>query len=203
MDWDPQKYVEFSDYRSVPFYDLTSRIGGPEPRLVVDLGCGARNLAASLARRWPGAKVIGVDSSAEMIRQARQVQDEPNLEFVEEDIAGWTPPPGVDALTSNAALQWVPGHLDLLRRWLRQVQPGAWLAVQVPDNFDAPSHALMRALAGSQRWSGRLAGVLRHDNAVGSVRDYLQLLLEGGCDAEAWTTIYEHVLSGPDPVLEW
>jgi trans-aconitate 2-methyltransferase len=203
MDWDPQKYVEFSDYRSVPFFDLTSRIGGPEPRLVVDLGCGPGHLTASLARRWPGARVVGVDSSAGMVRKARQVQDEPNLEFAEGDIAGWTPPAGLDVLVSNAALQWVPGHLELIRSWLRQLKSGAWLAVQVPDNFQAPSHALMRGLAGSPRWSGRLEGVLRHDNAVGSVRDYLELLLEGGCTAEAWTTVYEHVLHGEDPVLEW
>jgi trans-aconitate 2-methyltransferase len=203
MDWDPQKYVEFSDYRSVPFFDLTSRITGPEPRLVVDLGCGPGTLTASLARRWPGARVVGVDADAAMVRQARQVQDEPNLEFAEGDIAGWTPPPELDVLVSNAALQWVPGHLDLMRRWLKQLQPGGWLAVQVPGNFEAPSHALMRALAGSPRWSDKLAGVLHHDNAVGSVRDYLRLLLEGGCAAEAWTTNYEHVLQGQDPVLEW
>ncbi|MFD1211480.1 trans-aconitate 2-methyltransferase [Arthrobacter sp. GCM10027362] len=203
MDWDPQKYVEFSDYRNVPFFDLTARITGPEPRLVVDLGCGPGNLTATLARRWPGAHVIGLDSSGEMVRQARRARGEPNLEFIEGDIAGWTPPRGLDVLISNAALHWVPGHLAMMRRWLQQLQPGAWLAVQVPDNFDAPSHALMRALADSPRWSARLAGVLRHDNTVGSVLDYLRLLLEEGCEAQAWTTIYEHVLHDQDPVLEW
>ncbi|NKX55844.1 trans-aconitate 2-methyltransferase [Arthrobacter mobilis] len=203
MDWDPHKYREFSDYRSLPFYDLTARITGPEPRLVVDLGCGPGTLTASLARRWPGARVIGVDSAPEMLRQARQIQDEPNLEFAEGDIANWEPPPGLDVLVSNAALQWVPGHLEMMRRWLQQMQAGAWLAIQVPDNFDAPSHALMRALADSPRWHDRLSGVLRHENAVGSVLDYLRLLLEGGCEAEAWTSIYEHVLHDQDPVLEW
>lgn len=203
MHWDPHKYVEYAGYRNRPFFDLTGRIAATEPALVVDLGCGPGNLTAALAERWPGARVTGVDSSAEMIRQARQRDNPANTEFVPGDIRDWTPPDGLDVLVSNAALQWVPGHQDLMRSWLRAMKPGAWLAVQVPGNFAAPSHALMRALAGAPHWHRRLDGVLRHEDAVSEPQDYLELLMDEGCEADVWESTYQQLLHGPDPVLEW
>lgn len=110
---------------------------------------------------------------------------------------------GVDVLISNALLQWVPGHAELLRRWAAELNDGSWLAFQVPDNFSAPSHALMRELAESPRWSAKLAGVLRHADAVLPARDYLLLLCDAGLQVTAWQTNYLHLLPGADPVLEW
>jgi trans-aconitate 2-methyltransferase len=203
MHWDPQKYVEFAGYRDRPFFDLTGRIAADDPAVVVDLGCGPGGLTAALADRWPGASVTGVDSSPEMIRQARQGHTSATLTFVAGDIRSWAPPADLDVLVSNAALQWVPGHQDLMRSWLRAMKPGSWLAVQVPGNFAAPSHALMRALAGSPRWHRRLDGVLRHEDAVSQPEEYLKLLSDEGCDADVWETTYQQLLHGPDPVLEW
>jgi trans-aconitate 2-methyltransferase len=203
MEWDPQKYVEYADYRNRPFFDLTGRIAAREPTRVVDLGCGPGVLTAALAERWPAAAVTGVDSSPAMIRQAQQRVNAANLNFVAGDLREWELPENLDVLVSNAALQWVPGHQDLMRSWLRGMKPGGWLAVQVPGNFAAPSHALMRMLAGSATWRDRLAGVLRHEDAVSEPQDYLALLLDEGCEADVWETTYQQVLHGADPVLEW
>lgn len=204
MKWDPAKYGQFGDYRDRPFFDLTARVHADAPRHVVDLGCGPGNLTATLASRWPGAAVEGLDSSAEMLAQSGAFATAAaNLTFTLADIAAWTPTPDTDVVVTNAALQWVPGHLQLLARWLEALRPGAWFALQVPGNFNAPSHALMRALADSDAWSGSLAGVLRHDDAVAEPADYLELMLDAGCDADAWETTYLQVLPGADPVLEW
>lgn len=204
MKWDPAKYVQFDDHRNRPFFDLTGRIHADRPARVVDLGCGPGNLTASLAERWPEARVVGLDSSAEMLaRAAPLAKDVPGLSFEQADIATWMPPAGTDVVVSNAALQWVPGHQDLMRRWLDVLPPGAWFAFQVPGNFNAPSHSLMRELAASERWSGKLGGVLRGGETVGEPRDYLGILLDAGWAADAWETSYQHVLQGPDPVLEW
>ncbi|MCX6500364.1 MAG: trans-aconitate 2-methyltransferase [Arthrobacter sp.] len=204
MKWDPAKYGQFGEHRDRPFFDLTARIHEDSPRRVVDLGSGPGNLTATLAARWPGAAVEGLDSSAEMLAQSGAfAAAAANLSFGLADIAAWMPAPDTDVVVTNAALQWVPGHLELLSRWLEALRPGAWFALQVPGNFNAPSHALMRALAESDDWSGRLAGVLRHDAAVVEPAEYLELMLDSGCDADAWETTYLQLLPGADAVLEW
>ncbi|ASN20330.1 trans-aconitate 2-methyltransferase [Arthrobacter sp. YN] len=204
MKWDPSKYVEFGNHRDRPFHDLVARVQASNPRTVVDLGCGPGNLTATLTERWPGARVVGLDSSEEMLSQAGALTQEfTHLEFIQGDIANWLPDADTDVVVSNAALQWVAGHLEMLAGWLRALQPGAWFALQVPGNFTSPSHTLMRQLAESPRWSARLGGVLRHDGAVGSPADYLGIMLDAGCSADAWETTYQQVLPGSDPVLQW
>lgn len=203
MKWDPAKYVQFGGHRDRPFFDLTTRIAAERPGRVVDLGCGPGNLTATLANRWPEADVVGVDSSADMLDRAALLTGLPNLRFELQDIAGWAPPAGTDVVVSNAALQWVPGHQDLMRRWLADLAPGSWFALQVPGNFDAPSHVLMRELAESPRWASRLGGVLGGGDSAGNGPDYLAILLDAGFTADAWETTYQHVLQGSDPVLEW
>lgn len=204
MKWDPAKYTQFGDYRDRPYFDLTARVHADAPGHVVDLGCGPGNLTATLAERWPGAKVSGLDSSAEMLaRAAVHTGRLPNLSFGQADITDWMPSEETDVVVSNAALQWVPGHRDLLARWLAALRPGAWFALQVPGNFNSPSHTLMRELADSHAWTERLAGVLRHDDVVGEPADYLGIMLDAGCDADAWETTYLQLLPGRNPVLEW
>lgn len=108
-----------------------------------------------------------------------------------------------DLIVSNATLQWVPDHVTRFPAWVDGLAPGGTLAFQVPGNFDAPSHRLMRELAQSARWKNRLAGTLRHDDAVHEPADYLRALAELGCDADVWETTYLHLLTGVDPVLDW
>jgi trans-aconitate 2-methyltransferase len=203
VHWDPAKYVQFGDYRQRPFFDLTGRIDAAAPREVVDLGCGPGNLTAALAERWPGARVVGLDSSPEMLSKAEIHAAAPRLEFRLGDIAGWAPSPETDVVVSNAALRWVPEHRELLPGWLEALRPGAWFALQVPGNFESPSHTLMRELAESPGWAARLDGVLRHDDAVAEPARYLEIMLDAGCAADAWETTYLQLLPGEDPVLEW
>jgi trans-aconitate 2-methyltransferase len=201
MRWDPNQYARFNTERSRPFFDLVGQIGAETPTTVVDLGCGSGELTATLAERWPAARVTGIDSSPEMISQAgRNAGRRVSFRLAE---AADFEATGVDVLVSNALLQWVPGHLELLSRWAAELNPGGWLAFQVPDNFSAPSHRLMRELAESPAWAGKLAGVLRHADAVHPVDDYLLRLSATGLRTTGWQTSYLHLLPGPDPVLEW
>ena len=127
--WDPDGYLSFADERGRPFVDLIGRIASERPRTVVDLGCGTGNLTTMLATRWPDAKVVGVDSSEEMVRQAPA---DAGVDFVVGDIREWrVDDAGVDVLVSNAALQWIPDHLDLLPALVESISPGGWLAFQV------------------------------------------------------------------------
>jgi trans-aconitate 2-methyltransferase len=200
MRWDPTQYVRYTEERARPFFDLIGRIEHPSPRRVVDLGCGPGNLTALLASRWPSAVVEGLDASAEMISRARSCE---GVSFRVEDIGSWTMPADADVVVSNAALQWVRGHQEMLRAWAAALPSGGWLAFQVPGNFDSPSHTLMRALAAEPRWAPMVGDVLRHHDVVGTPEDYATLLMDAGLSVQAWATTYLHVLSGPDPVLEW
>lgn len=206
MKWDPERYTQFADHRDRPFFDLAARIGAgepdTEPAWAADLGCGTGALTAVLAERWPGSPVTGIDSSADMIRNAK-ARSKNNLSFAQGQIQDWEPGPGAGVLLSNAALQWVPGHQELLTRWAKAMDPGSWNPVQVPGNFGAPSHALMRELAASPRFAPALAGVLRGTDSVAEPGEYLELFLDAGFDADVWETTYVQVLTGPDPVLDW
>jgi trans-aconitate 2-methyltransferase len=201
--WDPQQYRRFGGERSRPFFDLLARVGAEQPRHVVDLGCGPGELTATLATRWPGATVLGVDSSPAMIETAQAGQPAGGrLSFQLGDAAHWEPDAPVDVLVANAMLQWLPEQLKVLARWAGLLSAGGWLAVQAPGNFDQPGHVIMRELAAAPRWRPLLDGVVLNRQA-GDPAGYLDLLARAGCEADAWETTYLHVLPGDNPVLEW
>ncbi|HEY3003330.1 MAG TPA: trans-aconitate 2-methyltransferase [Kribbellaceae bacterium] len=203
--WDPSVYLSYAGERQRPFGDLLLRVGAEAPRAVVDLGCGPGTLTALLATRWPGARVTGVDSSPEMIAEAHALATP--VTFVEGDVRAWRPDPDTDVVVCNATLQWVPGHEALLTRWVAELPAGAWLAFQVPGNFDAPSHRALRALAAEPEWRERLGTVVRDAHPVLDPTGYATLLHAAGCTVDAWETTYLHVLPvtepGDQPVLRW
>ncbi|MFJ9347801.1 trans-aconitate 2-methyltransferase [Streptomyces sp. NPDC101237] len=208
--WDPAQYLRHAGHRARPFTDLLARIPGlpGDAPAVADLGCGPGNMTALLAERWPAARVTGYDNSPEMLDKAIVEHQGPtagggSLDFAPADVRTWTPERPYDLIVSNATLQWVPGHADRFAAWIAGLAPGGTFAFQVPGNFTAPSHRLMRTLAESPRWRGRLADALRHDDAVLTPEAYLERLTGLGCAADVWETTYVHLLTGEDPVLDW
>ncbi len=214
--WDATQYLRFGDERTRPFIDLLARIGAERPEYVVDMGCGPGNLTVLLTERWPSAAVCGVDSSPQMIEAARKLvgagarrstgpgpaSHAPGLSVMLEDVRHWAPPSPPDVIISNAVLQWVPGHRELLVRWADWLADDGWLAFQVPGNFDQPSHAILRELAASARWRSLLRDVELNRQSADPA-DYAELLATSGCQVDAWETTYVHILPGDNPVLEW
>lgn len=198
--WDPDRYLAFADERSRPFAEMLARIPG-EPRRVADLGCGPGHLSRVLRARWPRARITGIDSSPEMIGSARADHAMPGVSYELCDITGWDPAESFDLVISNAALQWVPGHLDVVTRLRSYVAPRGSLAVQVPNNHDEPSHRLLRELAARDRYASHTRDVRLPRGA--DAETYLDLLSAPGWTVDAWETTYLHVLQGPDPVFTW
>jgi len=209
--WNPEQYERFSNHRRRPFADLTSRVGAGAPEIVVDLGCGSAPLTLALAKRWPHARIIGVDSSAEMLDQARRNDRLERIEWTQiEDVATWDPVhvgAPIDVITTNALLQWVPNHAQLIPGWINALAPGGWFAMQVPGNFNAPSHTLLREVAAQSPRAAELLPRLRGPEAVGDPAAYTVLMAGLGCEVDAWETTYQHILDPAGdqrvPVLEW
>jgi trans-aconitate 2-methyltransferase len=206
--WDPGRYAQFAGQRGRPFADLVAQLNTDTPALVVDLGCGNGPLTMGLAEVWPKARIVGVDASESMIEAARAQDVAGRAEWVLGDLRDWRPDSlgqAPDVIVTNATLQWVPGHLDLFDAWVEALAPSGWLALQVPANFDAPSHRLMRDVAGRHPRAEELITALDRPQ-VGEPATYLRYLTRAGCAVEAWETTYLHVLpdtGGEHPVLAW
>ena len=145
--WDPEQYRRFEAERNRASLDLLLRLPGDlDPEEIWDLGCGAGQHAALLKRRHPRARVHGLDSSAEMLEQARAL--DVDVEWRLGDIAEWRPERPADLIFANASLQWLPGHERLSPRLVESLSPGGVLAVQKPMAWESRHHGIMRAVAG-------------------------------------------------------
>lgn len=208
--WSPQQYLQFQTERDRPFFDLLAQVERPAQRpgdreWIVDLGCGTGHLSAALSRRWPGAHVTGVDSSAEMLERAAP-HASARLNFIRADLRTWQPERPVDLLISNAALQWADNHAELIPRLAEFVSAGGTFAFQVPGNFDAPSHTLLAQVSARPRWKKLLSGQQRDKLALSvyGPAEYADLLAPLGYHVNAWETTYLHLLPAyENAVLEW
>lgn len=198
--WDPDHYLRFGGERGRPFVELLARVDLRAPARIVDLGCGPGTMTALLPRRWPGADVLGLDASEAMVEKARAA-GAPGVRFERADLRDWEPDAPQDLIVANAVLQWVPDHLALLPRLVSWLAPGGVFAMQVPGNFDRPSHDLLRELAADPRFAPHLTDV-----AVAGAHDavtYLDALQEAGLAVDARETTYLHQLTGEDAVFAW
>ena len=194
--WDPALYRSFDDHRSRPFHDLVARVDATAPRRVVDAGCGPGHLTSARAARWPAAEIEAFDASPDMVEAARANGVDASVR----DVVDWRPVPDTDVVVANAVLQWEPSHPQLMVRWAEAMPSGGWLAVQLPGNFDAPSHVLARELAAAPGWRERVT--LRGAETVHDPAGYADLLAPLA-QVDAWETTYLQRLTGDDPVLHW
>jgi trans-aconitate 2-methyltransferase len=196
--WDDVQYRKFIDARTRPAAELLARVPLAAAARVLDLGCGPGNSTELLAQRWPGARVTGVDNSAEMLTSARAAL--PRLEFVFADVAEFRPEVAVDVSFSNATLQWLPDHPQLFPQLLECVREGGALAVQMPYNYEEPSHRAMREVG--REFIADLATV-RAFSPLLAVDAYYDLLAPRCAALDLWQTRYEHVMADPAAIVEW
>jgi trans-aconitate 2-methyltransferase len=200
-DWSARQYLKFEDERTRPPRDLLAQVPLKSARRVFDLGCGPGNSTELLVERYPQAQVIGLDSSPDMLRQARTRL--PNCEFAQADLVDWTPPERTDLLFANAVFQWVPDHPAVLRRLLSALPVGAILAVQMPDNTEEPALALMREVAAGGPWATQLALTAAARDDLPTPAAYYDLLSPLCAQLDVWHTVYNHVMAGADAIVEW
>lgn len=200
MSWSPEQYLKFAAPRFRPALDLLNRVTVENPATVFDLGCGTGSVTRVLMERWPDAEVIGVDDSAEMLAQA--AKDLPGARWMRQSLADWKPTRPADVIYSNAALHWLPDHRQLFPRLVTCLAPNGLLAVQMPRNFDAPSHTLITETMLSPRWKPKFTG-LQMSPPVAEPSEYYDLLAPLAKSIDIWETEYTQVLEGRNPVAEW
>jgi trans-aconitate 2-methyltransferase len=200
-DWSARQYLKFEDERTRPPRDLLAQVPLQAPRRVIDLGCGPGNSTELLVERFPEAEVIGLDSSPDMLHQARGRL--PGVDFVEADLATWTLPPATDLLFANAVIQWVPDHTGVLRRMLGALPAGGVLAVQMPDNTNEPALALMREVGAAGPWAAKLMASHAARDDLPTPGDYYDLLRPACARLDIWHTNYNHVMASPEGIVEW
>lgn len=198
--WDPNQYLRFGDERTRPALDLVSRIHLLDPHAIIDLGCGPGNSTQVLRRRWPGARVVGLDSSEEMIAAARSAH--PEQDWILGDIELWSSPEPLDLVFSNAALQWTRGHPELVMRLFQQVGRDGALAFQVPSDAYSPLRIALRAISDDPAWRSRLA------EAQGALtleppQVYYDALAPLARSVDLWETTYHHPMASSDAIIAW
>jgi len=201
--WDPAQYERFRDERARPFLDLLALVR-PRPGIrVVDLGCGTGELTARLHHELAAGETLGIDRSEAMLARARPLA-EGGLRFEAGDIAAFAARAAYDLVFSNAALHWVDDHTALFARLTAALRPGGQLAVQMPANFDHPSHVVAAQVAGEAPFCDALGGHARTGRAVLPPEEYA-LLLErlGYAEQHVRLQVYGHRLAARDEVVEW
>jgi trans-aconitate 2-methyltransferase len=200
-DWNALQYLKFEDDRTRPPRDLLAQVPLGRAQRIVDMGCGPGNSTEILVDRYPDAEVIGLDSSVDMLRQARERL--PKCKFIQADISTWVPNERTDLLFANAVFQWVPDHTNVLRQLVQSLPQGGVLAVQMPDNTREPALTLMREVAEKGPWASNPAMAKAARADLPSPEEYYDLLKPLSQHVDVWHTMYNHVMSGPEAIVEW
>jgi trans-aconitate 2-methyltransferase len=199
-DWNPALYSRFEAQRTRPAAELLARVTLSAPAQVVDLGCGPGNSTELLARRYPTAHILGIDTSPAMLASARERL--PAVAFEHADIADWSPAAPLQLLFANASLQWLPQHEHLMPRLLSALAPGGVLAMQVPANLDQPSHALMREVAADPRFAPSLGASRPVRPRILTDERYYDLLAPLA-EVDLWRTTYYHCMEDAAAIVQW
>jgi trans-aconitate 2-methyltransferase len=200
-DWSARQYLKFKEERTRPARDLLAHVQLEQARVIVDLGCGPGNSTELLVARYPDAEVIGVDSSSDMLREAHKRS--PNCSFVQAHLSTWRPANHVDLLFSSGAFQWVPDHQTVLQRFVQVLPECGVLAVQIPDITEIPALALMREVASKGPWADNPAMCNAVRDQMPKMDSYYDGLKPLCAHVDIWHTTYNHVLAGPEAIVEW
>jgi trans-aconitate 2-methyltransferase len=201
MTWSAAQYVKFEQERTRPVHDLVARIPNAEVLSAADIGCGPGNSTAVLSERFPQARIVGLDSSPDMIEAARNRL--PDLAFEVADIREWRPMASYDIILANAVLQWLPDHETLFPALIANLNAGGALATQVPDNLDEPSHLLMGEVASNGPWAAKLKDAAGARMERHPADWYFRLLRAHAPHVDVWRTTYFHPLAGARAIVEW
>lgn len=194
--WNPDQYNRFQAERAQPFWDLLGKIDFKDLKSAIDVGCGTGELTSQMHKRMHLKNTLGIDNSHAMLDKAKAWAAE-GLKFAPGDAQTFAPTEKYDLVISNAALQWVDEHKTLFLRLVNWLEPRGYLAVQMPVNFDHPSHFLATDVAQQMKLQVRQPPLLAPET-------YAELLWRNGMDVvDVSIKVYLHPLKSGSEVIEW
>lgn len=204
--WDAKIYSQFLDLRTRPAHDLLSAIPDSfQPKIVYDLGCGPGNSTILLKTRWPQAKITGLDTSLDMLTEAKKSY--PEINFIQEDITAFNPTEKVDCIFANASLQWLDDHEILIPKLLQYLNIGGMFGIQMPNNFHSPSHqTIIKILQSNSPWKP-LVKNLRYgllSTPLYNLPWYYDLFIKCGMKfLQLWETEYFQAMENHQEIFNW
>lgn len=200
-DWDSRQYLKFENERTQPAIDLANRIKIQNPQRIVDIGCGPGNSTQVLAQKYPNAKILGVDSSPDMIETAKK--EHPEIDFMQCDASRDLAMLGgeYDIVFSNACIQWIPEHERLIPNMIALLKKGGVLAVQTPMNYQEPVHKITDQVIASEKWKVDMPVKRVLYNLTQS--GYFDLLSQIASSFYLWEIVYYHKMQTHVDILEW
>lgn len=199
--WSSQEYLRFKNERTQPAIDLVNKIPMTNPKSIIDIGCGPANSTNVLHERFYNAKILGIDNSEDMINTARE--EYPQIEFMlcdagkELNVINER----FDIVFSNACIQWILDHKNLLKSMMNLLNEDGFMAVQIPMNYDEPIHKIIGTLAESEKWKDKFDNPRIFYNLTPS--EYYDLLSEISYDFNIWNTTYFHRMTSHQSIMDW
>lgn len=199
--WNPNQYNKFQEERAKPFWDLAALLKKTEIRSMIDLGCGTGELTMELHERIGSESTLGIDSSTAMLEKAQALASN-GLRFQMQAIEAALDGPSYDLVFSNAALQWLDKHEELIPRLLRLVNPEGQIAIQVPANFDHASHIL--ALETARAMGAEIPLGPPFHPSVLTIERYAQILFAHGfSEQRCRMEVYLNAMRSGADIVEW
>jgi trans-aconitate 2-methyltransferase len=170
-----------------------------DPSGIIDVGCGPGNSTQILSQRWPGTMITGIDNSKAMIDKARHDFPDQQWKLIDagkDEIHG-----EFDIVFSNATLQWIPDHFELLEKFKNILRDNGIVAVQIPLFFEMPLGKSIVRISKENPWSN----VTESANDLFTIHnhsEYYNFLSQLFHTVEIWETDYFHIMDSHHSILE-
>lgn len=138
--WDPAAYSTNSPFQKAMADELVDKLELKDDESILDIGCGDGRTTSAMASRVRKGRVVGIDTSDEMISFARKTfpaADYPNLSFTLIDASKLEFNEEFDIVFSNAVLHWVKDHRPVLAGIYRALKPGGRMILQMGGKDNA------------------------------------------------------------------
>ncbi|MCP4666393.1 MAG: methyltransferase domain-containing protein, partial [Deltaproteobacteria bacterium] len=160
--WNAEDYAKHSSAQQDWARELISKLNLHGWESVLDIGCGDGKITAEIADQLPDGKVLGVDSSNDMIALACKnfpQEKHPNLSFRLADAKYLPFKEQFDIVFSNATLHWIKDHKSVILGIKKSLKPKGRMLLQMGGKGNAGSMiAVLETIIAEKEWRPYFSG---------------------------------------------